>query len=125
MKLFPSQAPVVPLARSRALVLQDLDAALDRTAFHHIFRDRLVGDASDERIKIRRVRWYWRNDFSPRFLGRVRSDGRAIEGTFRLSAYARGFLGVWIGLLLVLMLPVELVAIAKAGSAARVAQRSR
>ena len=115
MKLFPTQELIVPLARSPALVVHDLDAALDRTAFHHLFRDRLVGDASDDRIKIRRVRWFWHNDFSPRFVGRVRSDGRVIEGVFRLSTYARGFLAVWLVLLLVLFLPVELIAIAKAG----------
>ena len=115
MKLFPEQDLVVPLARSPALVIKDLDAALDRTVFDHIFRDRLIGDAASERIRIRRDPWWWRNDFAPRFTGAVRSDGTAIERAFRLSLWARGFLLVWLGLLLIVFLPTALIGVARDG----------
>jgi len=115
VKLFPRQQVSVPLLRAPTLVLHDLDAAMDRTAFHHLFRDRLVGDASEDRITIRRARPCWRNDFAPRFVGRVNSNRRAIEGEFRPSVYARGFVLVWVAMLVLLFLPIGLVQLAAGG----------
>ena len=115
MRLFREQPLSVPLLRAPSLALRDLEAATDRTAFHHLFRDRLVGDSSEDRIRIRRVRPLWRNDFSPRFAGKISDDGQVITGTFRHSTYARGFVTLWVSGLLLLFLPAELSQIAEDG----------
>ena len=115
MRLFREQPFSVPLHRAPSLALRDLEAATDRTAFHHLFRDRLVGDSSEDRIRIRRVRPLWRNDFAPRFAGRISDNGQMITGVFRHSSFARAFVTLWVSGLLILFLPVEVAQIAKDG----------
>ena len=115
MRLFPERQLVVPLTWSPALVVHDLDGTLDRTAFEHLFQERLVGDASDERIRIRLVRSLWRSVFAPRFVGAVRRDGRAIEGVCRLPLYTRAFLVGGAALLLAEFVRIVLAAVARGG----------
>jgi hypothetical protein len=115
MRLFPERQIVVALTWAPALVVHDLEAALDRTAFEHLFHERLVGDASDERIRIQRVRSLWRTIFAPRFVGAVRRDGRAIEGVFRLPLYTRGFLVGGAAFLLAEFVRIVLAAVARGG----------
>jgi hypothetical protein len=113
--IFPEQVVTIPLERAPALVVSDLDAALVPTQWHRLFRERLVGDASDESIVIRRVRPFRRNDFAPQFVGRVDSRGRAIVGHFRQSGFARGFLALWLGVIALLFGPTEVAAVFREG----------
>ena len=85
------------------------------TFWHKLFRDRLVGDASEDYIRIYRVRPWLRNDLAPEFRGHVRADGQAIAGVFRPTPFARWFLTIWLGAVLALFLPMELWSIAQDG----------
>jgi hypothetical protein len=83
------------------------------------FKDRITGSVTDDRIVLRRRRFWWRNDFAPVFEGRISEDGRAITGVFRPPIFGRLFLVGWFVLLLGLFLPIEITGIVKEGITGR------
>lgn len=115
MGLFPEQRVTIPLSRPSSAVVQELDAAMDRTVVRGIFRDRFVGHVSEDRIRIRHLPASWRSDFAPCFVGRMNTPQGCIEGRFCLSATARAFLLVWIAVFGLLFLPMVLTRIAQHG----------
>lgn len=115
MGLFPEQRVNIPLSRTSGEVIQELDAAMDNTLLRGLFRDRLMGHASVDRIRIRYFDASWQNEFSPCFVGRVNTRQKCIEGLFCLSRTARAFLLVWLAVFGLLFLPIVLTRIAHQG----------
>jgi len=61
--------------------------------------DPAVGTVTASRVHLQRLRPFFRNDFKPIFDGGfVEAGGRVyLRGIFRMSAYTRFFMSVWLG----------------------------
>lgn len=58
----------------------------------------VLGEVSDSSFRLQKRR-YWRNDFAPRFYGKVEPEygGTRIEGYFDMTRWVKLFMRVWLG----------------------------
>ncbi len=88
-----------------------LRARIRRSAISTPFSEACVGKVSDDSIRLRRYRPWLRNGMSPFLDARLvaECDGLGFVGVFRMTWYARIFLSVWFGAVLV-FIPIFAVA---------------
>lgn len=92
MPFFPNQELSVPLEVAPAEFRKRLAAGLVPSPWQSPFRDKLVGRATEEGIRIRCSRTVVSNDLAPEFSGQLTSDGRFLRGEFRVRPWVRGAL---------------------------------
>jgi hypothetical protein len=100
---------------SPGATIDALKAEIVPTSWHRPFGDKLVGSAAEGYMRIRRSRPWVRNDLAPVFSGRLTEDGRWLVGEFAPSGWARGFMTIWLGALIVIFLPVEISSVVREG----------
>jgi len=94
MSYFPIQELSVPLEVGPAEFRKRLAAGLVPSRWQAPFRDKLVGRAAEDGIRIRRARTLVSNDLAPEFSGQVTRDGRFLRGVFRVRPWVRAALVV-------------------------------
>lgn len=67
----------------------------------------LIGWIDSDKFFLHKRRYY-RNDFAPRFFGNLKRNGRGtvIEGYFDMSRWAKLFMRIWLGLVILWGMPV-------------------
>lgn len=94
MGFFPSQELSVPLEVDPAEFRKRLATGLVPSPWQPPFRDKLVGRATEEGIRIRRSRAVVSNDLAPEFSGQLTPDGRFLRGEFQVRPWIRAALVV-------------------------------
>lgn len=89
---FPSPYPV-------EIALQRLKSTTSRTVLKSLFREAAVGAVTIRRVAISHHRPWFRNSFSPAFVGTFTADGgkTPLRGGFRLNRFASIFMTFWLG----------------------------
>jgi hypothetical protein len=79
----------------------------------------VVGSVTDNTFKIQKRR-YSRNDFAGRFYGRFEPEvgGTRIEGYFDSPEWTRWFMRIWLGMAILLGVPVFIAAVIEAAKGA-------
>jgi len=109
MKIFPSEPVSLPVSRAPALVVQSLEEQIVAWPWERMFRDRMIGRVSEDLIRIRRLRPFWRNDFAPQFVGAITSDGTRLDGRYQIRRLPRVFVCIWVGFVLIFFAPTTVV----------------
>ncbi|MBK6779914.1 MAG: hypothetical protein IPG75_10120 [Gemmatimonadetes bacterium] len=113
--LFPRSPYSLALQRPASEVVAHLEKAIASSSAWDFLRPRLVGRFEGPVIILRRASPWDKDAGLVQFRGHVSADGRRLEGWFEPTVFTRIFAVFWLGVLVLMFMPVLLAQTTREG----------